>query len=237
MRRTKLLATVLSSPEIHLQGCLGYELTGTTVAFDGTEDWMISRDARIFWDELNMRERIDNELQRLQQRHHAKELIWNFENVQREIIRYPKRGKHDAEPEGMEDEPADSVDGESEKHWEENSDAEEDASVVAEDLEGDREPDLFDPEDWVNPEEAVQMYACSEEDFRCRGDKAHHTNSRLSLPGAQETGLVEYQTRMRAYKDCLENLKSLRTPISYSLAQTVERTLWHEKKTHASTMQ
>ena len=85
-----LLAHVLSDPEIHLHGCKGYRLTGTTVAFDGSEDWMIGKDARQFWDEMDMRARINKELRRLKQWHDNKELIWDFENVQKDVIPYPK---------------------------------------------------------------------------------------------------------------------------------------------------
>ena len=35
-----ILATVFSDVNLHLQGCKGYKYTGTTVAFDGSEDWM-----------------------------------------------------------------------------------------------------------------------------------------------------------------------------------------------------
>ncbi len=80
-----LLATVFSNVDLHLQGCKGYKYTGTTVAFDGSEDDMIGKDARQFWDEMDMRPRINKELERLKQLHDAKELIWNFENVQKEV--------------------------------------------------------------------------------------------------------------------------------------------------------
>ena len=67
-----LMATVLSDPALHLQGCKGYKQTGTTVALDGSEDWMIGKDAKIFWDENDMRSVINRELAILKQRHQAK---------------------------------------------------------------------------------------------------------------------------------------------------------------------
>ena len=57
-------------------------------------------------------------------RHDNNELIWNFANVQKEIIPYPKHGKYnDGEREGMEDEAVESVVAEVEKPWHEDGDA------------------------------------------------------------------------------------------------------------------
>ena len=223
-----ILATVFSDKNLHLQGCKGYKYTGTTVAFDGSEDEMIGKDARQFWDEMDMRARIDKELKRLKQRHDDKELIWNFENVQKEVIPYPKHGKYDAEPEGIEDEAVESVVAEHEKLWEEDIDGEE--SAAAAEIGSDEEPDPFDARDWMNPEEAREKYASSEEDLRCRGDRAPHTNSQLSLPNAQNTFLLDYQSRHRAYKECYDNLRSLHSPISQSLGDTVENVMRKERK-------
>jgi len=133
-----LLATVLSDPTLHLNACKCFKYTGTTVAFDGSEDWMIGADAKIFWDEMDMRARIKRELDKLKERHEGKELIWNFENVQKKIIPYPKRGKYDAEPEGMEDEAVESVVAEHENPWEEDDDDVEDAAAEA--IDSDEEP-------------------------------------------------------------------------------------------------
>ena len=41
--------------KLHVQGCKGYKYTGTTVAFDGSEDHLIGKDAKEFWDEMDMR--------------------------------------------------------------------------------------------------------------------------------------------------------------------------------------
>ena len=126
-----ILATVFSNKELHLQGCKGYKYTGTTVAFDGSEDELIGKDARQFWDEMDMRARIDKELKILRRRHQDKELMWNFENIQKAVIPYPKHGKYDAEPEGMEDETVPSVVAENETPWVEDDVAESDADEAA----------------------------------------------------------------------------------------------------------
>ena len=156
-------------------------------------------------------------------------MIWTFENVQKEIIPYPKHGKYDAEPEGMEDEAVESVVAEHENAWEEDGD-EASEEAVAEAIDSDTEPDTFDASDWVNPAEAREKYANTEEDLRCRGDKAAHTTSTLSLHCAQHTALWHYQAKMDAYKECFDNLKSLRSPIPQGLCNTVERVMEAERK-------
>ena len=63
-----------------------------------------------------MRNRINHALADLKKRFEKGELIWNFENIQREIIAYPKHGRNDkGEPEGMEDEAVESVVAEDDK--------------------------------------------------------------------------------------------------------------------------
>ena len=146
-----LLAHVFSEQKLHLQGCKGYKYTGTTVAFDGSEDWVIGRDAKTFWDEQNMRWRINLALRDIKKRHDDKTLIWNFENVQREIAPYPAHGRYDAEPEGMEDEyvpsavAEESAVAEDEELWDRDSDRTESDFAAAPAT--DEEPDAFDPSD------------------------------------------------------------------------------------------
>ena len=56
-----IMIEVQSDLELHLKACQGYKYTGTTVALDGTEDdTMICREAKIFWDENNMRQNNKN---------------------------------------------------------------------------------------------------------------------------------------------------------------------------------
>ena len=59
-----LRAEVCSDQRLHEQASWGFKCTGTTVAFDKSEDGLISRDAKEFWDELQMRERIDEALKK-----------------------------------------------------------------------------------------------------------------------------------------------------------------------------
>ena len=128
----------------------------------------------------------------------------------------------------MEDEAVESVAAGEEKLWEEGSDAEE--SAAASEVGSDGEPDEFDPSDWVNPEEAREKYKVSEEDLRCRGDIPSHTNSQLSLASPDNTELLDYQSRLRAYRECYANLTGLRNPISHSLGESVKKVIRDERK-------
>ena len=224
-----ILASVFSDERLHLQACKGYKTTGTTVAFDGSEDELIGNDARKFWDELDMRAKINRELSDLKKRYDAGNLKWNYENVQKEVIPYPKHGKYDHEPEGMEDEAVESAVAEEEKPWEEEESDADVAASEAEDAE-DGETEPFDPSDWVDPEEAREKYASSAKDIRCHGDTAPRTNCELALPNAQSTVLLDYRDRMRAYKECYDSLTSLRHPISHSLCMSVGNVMKVERK-------
>ena len=55
-----IMIEVMSSTELHLRASRGYKYTGTLVRLDGTEDMMICREAKDFWDELQMRKRINS---------------------------------------------------------------------------------------------------------------------------------------------------------------------------------
>ena len=61
-RAIDLMYELLRPPELHLKAADGYKKTGATVALDGSEDWMICREAGDLWRELNMRTIIDKEV-------------------------------------------------------------------------------------------------------------------------------------------------------------------------------
>ena len=82
----------------------------------------------------------------------------------------------------------------------------------------------------MTPEEAIKKYGSSSEDLRCHGDKATHTNSELSRLNVPNVELIDYQTRLRAYKDCYDGLTSLNDPIAYSAGRTMEKLMAVERK-------
>ena len=58
----------MSEKDLHRQTARVDKHTGTTNALDGTEDDMIAGDAKVFWDELNMRHIIDREAGEVEQK-------------------------------------------------------------------------------------------------------------------------------------------------------------------------
>ena len=84
-------------------------------------------------------------------------MIWNYANVQKEIIPYPKYGRFDAEPEGMEDEAVESVGPEHERLWENDSDGAEDEAAA--EIASDEEPAPFDDMDWIQKKQGRHMLA------------------------------------------------------------------------------
>ena len=143
---------------------------------------------------------------------------------------YPKRGQYDeGEPEGMEDEAVEAVVAANESLSYEDGDADvQDAAAEA--IDSDNDPDQFDAGDWVSPDEARETYAPKEGDLRCHGDIAADTKSRLSFHNTRSTSLLDFECKIRAYKDCYDSLRALQCPISHSLSETVERVRRMERK-------
>ena len=54
-----IMIEVMFDLSLHLKACQGYKYTGTTVAFNGTEDTDICREANDLWLESNMRQKND----------------------------------------------------------------------------------------------------------------------------------------------------------------------------------
>ena len=88
-----LMTKVMSNPALHINAAKAYKHTGTTNAFDGTEDDIITGDAKVFWDELDMRHKLKDALQEIEDEWHAGNLRWNFKTVMSLIEPYPKRRK------------------------------------------------------------------------------------------------------------------------------------------------
>ena len=88
-----------------------YKYTGTTVAFDGSEDSMICREAKEFWDELGMRQEINSAVADVEARYTVGQLRWTWGAVQSLIGDYPKRQQLDVLLPGQEDEATPDPDG------------------------------------------------------------------------------------------------------------------------------
>ena len=86
-----MMAKVLSNPQLHLRAAEGYKGTGMTVAFDGTEDHKVCKEAGEFFRSLNMREKIKREVALVEQEYQAGRLRWTYEDVYSLIRPYPAR--------------------------------------------------------------------------------------------------------------------------------------------------
>ena len=91
-----LMYDVLSDTTLHLRAAEGFKYTGATVALDGSEDALIVREAGKFWNELDMRTKVNQQLQIVEEEVLAQRLQWTRRDVYRLIAPYPKRGDVDA---------------------------------------------------------------------------------------------------------------------------------------------
>ena len=76
-----VMIEVMSDPDLHLLASKGYKYTGTTVALDGSEDNMICREAKDFWQELGMRELINSAVAEVETKWKAGALPWTYATV------------------------------------------------------------------------------------------------------------------------------------------------------------
>ena len=182
LTREEILDTmieVMADRQLHIDASKGYIMTGTTVAFDGSQDAYINREAGVFWRELKMREKIDAKLKQLEEDFKAGQLPWNYKTVMGLIKPYPRRGKLDKLEPGQEDIATPDPDG---KPWEiddggggEGDGGEGEGDGGEGDIENDPVPE-FDADDWALPPEALGAFlggrhAESERDGEVEG---HH---------------------------------------------------------------
>ena len=73
-----LMTQVMSNPALHINAAKAYKHTGTTNAFNGTEDDMIAGDAKVFWDELDMRRQLTKELKEIEDLWIDGKFQWNI---------------------------------------------------------------------------------------------------------------------------------------------------------------
>jgi uncharacterized MnhB-related membrane protein len=86
------LATVWAQPELHVAAVAGYKKTGLANALDGSEDNLMCREAKEFWDELRMAA-IRAELLRTVEVEYAEgRLAWNFADVSSLVVPFPRTG-------------------------------------------------------------------------------------------------------------------------------------------------
>ena len=94
---------VLSNKALHLHAADGYKKTWMRVALDGSEGHEIVKEARNFWIEQGMRDKVNSAVAEVRDEFAAGRLSWTRGNVQRLILPYPKRKEVDAIPASIDD--------------------------------------------------------------------------------------------------------------------------------------
>lgn len=230
-----IMAQVMSNTCLHLQACKGYKLTGTTVALDGSEDDMICREAKDFWDEMGMRSRIDSAVAEIAVKHASGALPWTYKNVQSLITPYPRRGHLDEVKIGQEDEATADPEG---LPWETDDARKEDEEAGASgdddaDCHG-KETEEFDPGDWVDPDEAVRTHKSVEvaPNSHGDGDEEKGATPAVSVEDHQAERVIQESSRMRSLNEALEIFQTMNSQLGASLAGTVTRVIRDESRRH-----
>ena len=231
-----IMIEVQSDLELHLKACQGYKYTGTTVALDGTEDdMMICREARIFWDENNMRQKINAAVADVETRYNAGQLPWTWATVKSLIGAYPRRGQLDVLLPGQDDEATADPDG---VPWEpqrreaqDGADSSPDEACKSQDEEaadcGGKDAEFnMDPEEVPNDDS--------------RGDGAGQVSSagavvaadipRQELSAEQSDSLLQHCGRLQALQQAKGLIAGLSGATGKSLQMTIDKVMHTESK-------
>ena len=229
-----VMIEVMSDLSLHLTACKGYKYTGTTVALDGSEDWMISREAKNFFTELDMRRKIDAAVADVEARYEAGDLPWTWATVQSLIGRYPMRGQLDVLKPGQDDEATPDPDG---VPWELERAAGEDGAESSPD-------EACEPQGGEAAEcgdEAAEwddVLAEVADDHRGDGDVQEATagasapaeTSREYLCVEQADSLLMHSGRLQALQQAKDIFQGLGGALGASLQNTVTRVMGAESK-------
>ena len=226
---------VMSDPALHLQATRGYKYTGATVALDGTEDSMICREARDFWNDGEVRQHINAAVAEVEAQYKAGKLPWHYGTVRSLIAPYPRRGHLDVVEEGQEDEATPDPDG---VPWDtEHPEAEgAEAAEALDDAHASDEEDIldFDPGDWVDPEAAKAEYGqngvsgvVAVVDASSQGDG---DGQEAALNEEQLDTLMDHSSRMRGLMQAKGIVRDLGGALGASLTTTLNKVIHNETK-------
>ena len=99
-----IFARIWHDPRRHVEAARGYWRTGTLNALDGSEDNLIVREARKYWDRLDMDRRRKQVIHDVEVEYAAKRLRWTPTHIKALILPYPKTGHTDVIKEFQDDE-------------------------------------------------------------------------------------------------------------------------------------
>ena len=121
----------------HVEAAKGYWRTGTLNALDGSEDHLIVREAKTYWDRLDMSKRRERAIHDVEVEFAARRLRWIPSHIKALIVPYPARGHMDVIQEFQDDEyppladgQEESADGEQQEQADDN-DTSEDVDIEA----------------------------------------------------------------------------------------------------------
>jgi hypothetical protein len=87
-----IMAKIWTDPLRHIEGAKGYKRTGALNALDGSEDGLICREAKVFWDRLDMPAKRARVICDVDTEFHAGRLKWNAASIGELIVPFPKTG-------------------------------------------------------------------------------------------------------------------------------------------------
>ena len=75
---------------MHVRACEGFCKVGLGSSLTGGEDVMICREAKQFWDELNMVDERERAITTVREEWHAGRLTWDMDTVYSLIVPFPE---------------------------------------------------------------------------------------------------------------------------------------------------
>ena len=211
-----IMIQVMSDKELHMRASRGYKYAGALVALDGSEDYKVCREAGEFWNEMNMRTRINSAVAEVEAQFREGKLPWTWKTVQSLITPYPKKGHLDVLLPGQEDEATEDPDG---MPWEV-----EDKEVVKEgqeELPAGNEH-LVDPADWHESHIPIPDPEHSD------GEALHGDG--VGLSAEQADVVIEHSVRLTSLKEAKVLLGNVGGVVGASLTNTVSRVMHMETK-------
>ena len=198
-----IFARIWHDPRRHVEAARGYWRTGTLNALDGSEDNLIVREARKYWDRLDMDRRRKQVIHDVEVEYAAKRLRWTPTHIKALILPYPKTGHMDVIKEFQDDEhpPLDDAD-----------DADDSDGVAQEDEDIDDKSDEVD-EDAFNQDREVADEAANS--FLGKGTAVDLTYDQAKTAGEIQDKLATYE-RARQMMESLGDRNS-----ALALARTI----------------
>ena len=99
-------------PHLHAHAADGFKKVGVTNALDGSEDDLVCREARVYWDHLSMKDVRASAVADVDGEVDAGRLRWTYNDVYSAVCAHPERGHVDyqADDEGSDRDPTESLD-------------------------------------------------------------------------------------------------------------------------------